>query len=168
MCPPRSTGDVVLLRAGDVGRVVASRLRRASTVVVEDQHHGVLGRAEVIQGLQQAADVLIHAVHHRRVHGHQFRVPLLQRFIEPRRKLGFADGELELGAEDPQLLLPCESFSSKFVPARAIAAAVFRDVVRLRVQGRVGRRVTDMHEERSPGGLETPQLLDGMIGDRVC
>ena len=47
--PAGPARDIALFRSGDVGRVVAARLLGAAAVVVEHQHHGVVGRAALFE-----------------------------------------------------------------------------------------------------------------------
>ena len=68
--PRRPHGRIKLLRPGNDIRRTPARLLGTAAVVGEKQHQRVVGLAALPQRDHESADVLIHAVDHRRINRH--------------------------------------------------------------------------------------------------
>ena len=122
----------------------------ARPVVAQEQDQRVVEFAVLLQVVHHAADVPVHARHHRRVHRHSpgevrapvgvERVPRRVRALSvdagPRLVLARRRQRRPLG-EQADLDLPGVPFRPQFVPPLRVRVCIRLDVVRLGVQGEV-------------------------------
>ena len=158
---------------------VAARTVRSTLfgrpVVRREDHHGVLGVAQLLDGLQQPGQVLIDVVDHRRVDLHVTREqrPLVVGVIEPGPHLvaGLVvpGRHRRAGREDPLLDLAGEAPLAELVPAHVVPAAVPSEIRRLGVQRAVHGAMGEVEEEGSVGIVSAKRLeiADRLVGDVV-
>ena len=121
------------------------------TVVADDVvDQRIVEDAEILERVDQAADVMVGLLEESRVDLHlprQHRLEIVGHVV-PGRDLGVARGELGVLRNDAQLLLPCEDLFAQLVPAAVELAFVLVRPLLGNVMRRVGRAGSEVHEER--------------------
>ncbi len=133
-------GRSPLLRADAVVFVAA--------VVGEEHDDGVVNETEFFERVEQAADVLVHAVNLRRIERHAVRhlLPPLRGHVVPRRHVLIARTQPPGTQSQARLALPRQAFGAQRVPAGRVTVAIFLHVFGQRVQRPVRRVVGEIEE----------------------
>ena len=158
-------------------------------VVAGEEHERVVKHPHCLELRENPADLLVHAVDHRRMDRHlvDLKLPLLGReFLPWKRSVDLTIAEqfqrvwivvrradLRLhrcrsSRHDAHRLEPLDPCLLHGVPAGPVAVAVFRDELRRCVQREVGRRERDIVEERCAGVFAgmVGQTSDSVVADR--
>ena len=159
--------------AVEVGHLVEGAVQRSlggGAVVADDVvHERVVEHAEVLDGVDHPADVVVGVFQEPGVHLHlarQHRLQLLGHVL-PGRNLGVTGGELGIGGHDAELLLAGERLLAQDVPAGVEPARVLVGPLERNVVRRVRRPGGEVREERTIGHqrLLLADPADGVIGE---
>lgn len=141
-----------------------------AAVVGQKQNQRVVQPPNPPQRRDQPPDVLIEAVHLRRIDRHPVRQipPLGLGHLRPWPRRLVARAKRRARRQQPHRLLPGKSLRADRVPADVIAPRVLRDVRRLRLERPMRGDVGQVQEEGdvgAPGGLSDE--LDRPVGEHV-
>ena len=160
------------LQAVEVAHLVEApvdpTLGRGAVVADDVVNERVVEDVQLLQQVHDAANVVVGEFHEAGIHLHLPAQHGLERFGHrvPGRHLLGARGELAVGRDDPELLLPGEGLLAQLVPALVELALVFVGPLFRNVVGRVGGAGGEVDEERLVGRqrllLRNP--LDGLVG----
>jgi hypothetical protein len=175
-------GQVLLQRLGDeveelvlVDRAGGATLG-AGPVVGEDHDQGVIELAELAQEVEQPADLVVGVLQEPGEHLHHpgVQAALLGRAVGPRRDVRVVAGQLGVGGDDPQLLLPREHPLAVGLPAVVEGPLVAVGPLLGDVVGGVHRPGGEVQEERLVGGDllgvgdERGRPVDQVLGEVVA
>jgi hypothetical protein len=151
-----------------VERALDGALGRGAVVADDQIDQGVVHDPWLLDGVQQSAHVMVGVGHEPGIDLHlalKDRLQLLGHVV-PGRDLGVPLGQLGIGRDHPQLLLPGEGQLALAVPAVGEAALVPLDPLGGHMVGGVGGAGGEVHEERLVGHqrLLRPHPVDRMIG----
>ena len=145
----RPAEAVFPVRGGVGQRAGATAIIGAAAVVAEKHYEGVLVLPELFEARHDAADGLIQAVHHRGEDRHAEVLEIFFFFRErvPRGNRVGPRRERPLGTQQAGLHHARVPLLAQAIPAGAIFAPIFRDVLGPRLQGAVRGVERKIHEE---------------------
>ena len=167
--PTRTHVGVELGGTGDLLGIVSARGFSAAAVVRKEEDQRVFGDAEVIERVEQAADVLVHAVDHGGVGLHAEILPLGVDVFVLIPGFGFlvALWNRPLRFHQPHGDLFLEAVFAQDIPAFGEAAFVLGDVFRFGVEGVMRGGVGQVVEKRAAAFGVTADGINGVIGEGV-
>ena len=132
-----------------VDRAVRAALR-ACAIVGDEHDQRIVEFAEMVDEIDQPADVMVHVLAEAREHFHHPRIEfaLVRRQLGPFLNVGVVARELGVLGHDAELFLPREHFLAIDVPALVELAFVFVRPFLRHVVGRVVRARREIEEER--------------------
>ena len=149
-------------------RAVERALGRGAVVADDVVDQRVVEDAQLLQRVEQAADVVVGVLHEARIDLHLPAQHGLERLghLVPGRDLLVARGELAVRRDDAELLLPGEGLLAQLVPALVELALVLVGPLLRHVVGRVGGAGREVDEERLVGRerLLLRDPVDGLVG----
>ncbi len=113
-----------------------------------------------------APNALIHAVDLCGVHLHTARFPLLVRLFLPGGNIRITLAQFPVLVNDPHLDHALDALLAQPVPPRIEPPLVLRNILFMRMQRPMGRRVRHVLEERF-GRIMLPDLPHSLVGNRV-
>ena len=120
-------------------------------VVRQEDEQRIVELAGLFERSDDAADALVHAVDLRGIDLHAAQRPLAVLGFSPRWLGRIAVGQLPVRMNDAVVDQAFQPLLAQFVPARVEPALVFGDVLVMRMQRPVWRRVGDVLKERRVG-----------------
>jgi hypothetical protein len=147
---------------------VHGAFRRGAVVADDVEDERVVEHAELLDRVDDAADVVVGVLQESGVHLHlAFEHGLqLRRHVVPGRYLGVSRGQVRVVGQQPEFALPGECLLTLLIPSLCEAPTVLLRPFGRHVMRRVGRTGGEVHEERAVGHerLLRPDPVDRVIG----
>lgn len=127
----------------DIGAFVTA------SVIGEEEDEGIIEAAGLLEGVEDAADALVHGIDHGGVNGHP-EVPFLAFFLGqgiPGGDFGVAGGEGPAFVDEAGGGEPFVAFGAELVPSFHVLAAILLDVLGEGMEGPVGGGVGEIEGE---------------------
>ena len=151
----------------ELGPAVFGHELGTAAVVREKENKAVVEEAVLFEALEHPADVLVHAIDHGGIDRHAGGFPIAMRDCLPGARVPVPRADVPAVPQHAPGLQLFVTGSANGVPALAVDAVIAGDILFVRMQRPVRRRVRQVEEEGLVGFHALVDHLERVLGDRV-